>query len=150
MQTSMTRFTPNDLFRQRFDRLFDQAFGSHFPTVAGNGEEVSNRAWAPAVDVRETDDALTLFVDLPGVTREDVDITVENRTLTLRGERKFEKDVERDNYQRIERAYGQFARTFTLPTNVRTDDVKATFADGVLTLVLPKAEEAKPRKIAIS
>lgn len=148
MQTAISRFTPNDLFRNRFDRLFEQAFGN-FPTVAGNGEEVSNRAWAPAVDVRETDEALTLLVDLPGVTREDVDITVENRTLTLRGERKFEKDVERDNYQRIERAYGQFARTFTLPTNVRTDDVKATFADGVLTLVLPKAEESKPRKIAI-
>lgn len=149
MQTAISRFTPNDLFRQRFDRLFDQAFGSYLPAVTGNGEEVSNRAWAPAVDVRETDESLTLFVDLPGVTREDVDITVENRTLTLRGERKFEKDVERDNYHRIERAYGQFARTFTLPTNVRTDDVKATFADGVLTLVLPKAEESKPRKIAI-
>ena len=149
MQTAISRFTPNDLFRNRFDRLFEQAFGNFPTTFAGNGEEVSNRAWAPAVDVRETDEALTLLVDLPGVTREDVDITVENRTLTLRGERKFEQNVERDNYQRIERAYGQFARTFTLPTNVRTDDVKATFADGVLTLVLPKAEESKPRKIAI-
>lgn len=149
MQTAISRFTPNDLFRNRFDRLFEQAFGTTFPAVTGNGEEVSNRAWAPAVDVRETDEALTLLVDLPGIQREDVDITVENRTLTLRGERKFEKEVDRDNYHRIERAYGLFARTFTLPTNVRTDDVKATFADGVLTLVLPKAEESKPRKISI-
>lgn len=148
MQTAVTRWTPTDLFRPRFDRLFDQTFSNFFDTVRG-GEEVSNRGWLPPVDVRETDEALTLFVELPGIKREDVDITVEDRTLTVRGERKFEQDVERENYHRIERAYGAFTRTFTLPANVQSDHVKAAFADGVLTIELPKAEESKPRKIAI-
>lgn len=148
MQTAITRFTPTDLFRHRFDRVFDQTFGNLFDTTRA-GEEVGNRGWLPPVDVRETDEALTLFVELPGVKREDVDITVENRTLTVRGERQFEQDVERENYHRIERAYGNFTRTFTLPANVQADHVKATFTDGVLTVELPKAEESKPRKIAI-
>lgn len=147
MQTGITRWSPNDIFRQRFDRLFNQAFGDAFD--ARGSEEVGNRSWLPAVDVKETDEALTLFVELPGVKREDVDITVEDRTLTVRGERKFEKDTERENYHRIERAYGTFTRTFTLPANVATDDVRASFADGVLTIALPRAEESKPRKIAI-
>lgn len=146
MQTGMTRWTPNDVFRNRFDRLFNQAFGDVFDR---GSEEVGNRAWLPAVDVKETDEALTLFVELPGVKREDVDITVEDRTLTVRGERKFEKDAERENYHRIERAYGTFTRTFTLPANVATDSVQASFGDGVLTIALPRAEESKPRKIAI-
>lgn len=149
MQTGMTRWSPNDLFRQPFDRLFNQALGDFF-TAGRSGEEVSNRAWLPPVDVKETDDSLTLFVELPGIKGEDVDITVENRTLTIRGERNFEKDVERENYHRIERAYGTFARTFTLPTNVRTEEVEASFADGVLTIALPKLEAAKPRKIKIA
>lgn len=149
MQTGMTRWTPNDFFRQPIDRFFNQALGDLFDAGRAS-EEVSNRTWMPPVDVRETDEALTLFVELPGIKSEDVDITVENRTLTIRGERKFEKDVERENFHRIERAYGAFARTFTLPTNVRTEDVEANFADGVLTLALPKAEEAKPRKIKIA
>jgi len=148
MQTAISRWTPNDLFRQRFDRLLEQPFANFFETMRG-GEEVSNRGWLPAVDVRETDDGLTLFVELPGIKSEDVDITVEDRTLTVRGERKFEQDVERENYHRIERAYGTFTRTFTLPANVRADEVKASFADGVLTIDLPKAEESKPRKVAI-
>jgi HSP20 family protein len=148
MQTAIARWTPTDLFRPRFDRLFDQTFGNFFDTVRG-GEEVSNRGWLPPVDVRETEEALTLFVELPGIQREDVDITVEDRTLSVRGERKFEQDAERENYHRIERAYGAFTRTFTLPANVQADHVKATFADGVLTIELPKAEESKPRKIAI-
>jgi HSP20 family protein len=146
MQTAISRWTPADFFRPRFDRLFDQAFPNVFDT---GREEVSNRGWLPPVDVRETDEALTLFVELPGIKREDVDITVEDRTLTVRGERKFEQDVERENYHRIERAYGTFTRTFTLPANVHSDNVKAAFADGVLTIELPKAEESKPRKIAI-
>ncbi|MGH7339345.1 MAG: Hsp20/alpha crystallin family protein [Candidatus Rokuibacteriota bacterium] len=148
MQTAVTRWTPSDLFRPRFDRLFDQTFANFFEPVRG-GEEVTNRGWLPPVDVRETEDALTLLVELPGIKREDVDITVEDRTLTVHGERKFEQDLERENYHRIERAYGTFTRTFTLPANVQADNVKATFADGVLTIELPKAEESKPRKIAI-
>ena len=147
MQTGMTRWSPNDVFRHRFDNLFGQAFGDFFD--ARGSEEVSNRAWLPAVDVKETDEALTLYVELPGIKPEEVDVTVEDRTLTLRGERKFEKDVDRENYHRIERAYGTFTRTFTLPANVKTDAIQATFADGVLTIALPRAEESKPRKVAI-
>lgn len=147
MQTALSRWTPNDLFRPRFDRVFDQVFGNFFDTM--RSEEVANRGWMPPVDVRETDEGLTLLVELPGLKREDVDITVEDRTLTVRGERKFAQDVERENYHRIERAYGTFTRTFTLPANVRTDDVKASFTDGVLTIELPKSEESKPRKVAI-
>ena len=149
MQTAISRWTPNDLFRQRFDRLFDQPVANFFETMRNGGEEVSNRGWLPPVDVRETDEGLTLFVELPGIKHEDIDITVEDRTLSVRGERKFAQDVERENYHRIERAYGTFTRTFTLPANVRTDEVKASFADGVLTIELPKAEESKPRKVAI-
>ena len=102
------------------------------------------------MDVAETADALTLYAELPGLSREDVDITLENNVLTVRGERKFEKDVKEESFHRIERAYGAFSRSFTLPTNVKNDGVEATFKDGVLTVRIPKAEEAKSRKIAIA
>jgi HSP20 family protein len=103
----------------------------------------------PPVDIKESGDALILAVELPGMSKENVHITLENNVLTIAGERKFEKDVKEENYHRIERAYGEFARSFTLPGNVRYDQVDAKFDNGVLNVVLPKAEEAKPRKIAI-
>lgn len=149
MNAQITRWTPQDVFRNRFDRLFDNALTDFF----GNGrssEEVRSNAWLPPVDVRETDDSLTVAMDLPGMSRDDVEIVVEDRTLTVRGERKFEKDVERESYHRMERLYGSFSRSFTLPANVQTDDVKAHFDSGVLNLELPKVEESKPRKIEIS
>lgn len=149
MPTGITRWTPADVLRHRFDRLFDNTFGGYVDSGRGS-EEVSSRAWMPAVDVRETEEGLRLDVELPGLSSEDVDITVENRVLTIRGERKFEVGVDRDSYHRIERAYGAFSRSFTLPTNVSADEVAASFADGVLTIAIPKAEEARPRKIAIS
>lgn len=149
MSTQIARWTPNDLFRHRFDRVFDNALTDFFGN-GRNGEEVHSNAWLPPVDVRETDESLQLAMDLPGMSREDVEIVVEDRTLTVRGERKFEKDVERESYHRMERAYGSFSRSFTLPANVQTDSVKAQFDSGVLTLVLPKVEESKPRKIEIA
>lgn len=148
MATGMIRWAPADLLRHRFDRLFDNPFGDYLDT-ARSGEEVSNRTWVPAVDIFETADGLSLNVELPGMKAEDIEITVENRVLTLRGERKFDNDVARESYHRIERSYGAFSRSFSLPSNLRSDDVKATFHDGVLTIALPKAEESKPRKIAI-
>jgi HSP20 family protein len=150
MQTAVTRWTPTtDVFRDRLDRMFNQAFGDFLTPTGVGSEDVSTRRWLPAVDIRESDEALTLMAELPGLSREDVNITVENHVLTISGERKFEKDTKEENYHRIERAYGSFARSFTLPSNVKADQVQATFKDGVLTVSLPKVEEAKPRKIAI-
>jgi HSP20 family protein len=148
MNTAMLRWTPTgDVLRDRLDRLFNQTFGD-FGTPQSS-EEVSNRRWMPAVDIRESEDALTLLAELPGVKREDVAITLENNVLTIAGERKFERDVKEDSFHRIERAYGTFSRSFTLPSNVKFDKVEASFEDGVLRVTLPKVEEAKPRKIEI-
>jgi HSP20 family protein len=146
--TAITRWTANpDLYRNPFDRLFNQAFNDFLGPVAT--EEVSNRRFLPAVDIRETQDALTLIAELPGLKRENVHITLENSVLTISGERTFEKDAKEENYHRIERAYGTFSRSFTLPANVATEKVDASFTDGVLTITLPKSDEAKPRKISI-
>jgi HSP20 family protein len=141
MTTSLIRLNP------RFDRLFDRAF-SDFLAPASE-DAVSTRRWMPAVDIKETAEALTFSAELPGLTKEDVQITLENNILTIAGERKFEKDVKEENYHRLERSYGSFARSFTVPGNVSFDRVDASFANGVLHVVLPKAEEAKPRKIEI-
>jgi HSP20 family protein len=141
MTTSLIRLNP------RFDRLFDRAFSDFLAPV--NEDAVSTRRWMPAVDIKETPEALTFSAELPGLTKEDVQITLENNVLTIAGERKFEKDVKEENYHRLERSYGSFARSFTVPGNVRFDRVDASFANGVLHIVLPKAEEAKPRKIEI-
>lgn len=146
MTSTITRWTPaGDVFRGHFGRVFDQVLQDAY----GNTEETSNRTWLPAVDIREAGDALELAVELPGLGKDDIDITLENRTLTLRGERKFEKNVDKTNYHRIERSYGAFSRSFTLPTDVATDEVQASFDNGVLWITIPKAEEAKPRKITI-
>jgi HSP20 family protein len=145
---TMTRFSPtSDLLRERFNRMFEQTLPELFGPLA-TGEDVGGR-WLPAVDIRETPDALEVIAELPGLTKEDVNITLENGVLTLSGERKFEKDVKQENYHRIERAYGRFTRSFTLPSNVAGDRVAAAFKDGVLRVTLPKQDEAKPRKIEI-
>ncbi len=148
MTTGLTRWTATpDIFRQRVDRLFDRAFSDFLAPVSDDA--VSTRRWMPPVDIRESGDALELSVELPGVKKEDVQITLENNVLTIGGERKFEKDVKQENYHRIERVYGSFARSFTVPGNLRHDQIQASFEDGVLTVTLPKADEAKPRKIDI-
>ena len=92
---------------------------------------------------------MTIFAEIPGLTKENVSITMENNVLTISGERKFEKDVEKENFHRIERTYGSFSRSFSLPANVATQKADASFKDGVLTVTLPKTDEAKPRQIAI-
>lgn len=149
MTVGLTRWTPTgELFRDRFGRLFDQMFDDSWKGTA-NVESFSSRTWLPAVDVKETDEALTLSAELPGIKKEDVEVSIENHVLTLSGERKFEKDVQKENFHRIERAYGSFSRSFTLPTNVKTDKVEARFEDGLLIITLGKAEEAKPRKVEI-
>ncbi|HVS03382.1 MAG TPA: Hsp20/alpha crystallin family protein [Thermoanaerobaculia bacterium] len=149
MRSALTRWTPTgDLVRDRFGRLFEDAFNDMLRPL-GEAEGVASRAWLPSVDIRETDEALTLLVDLPGMKKEDVNLTLENNVLTLNGERKFADEKKNENYHRIERAYGSFTRSFTLPQNVQPERVEANFHDGVLEIMLPKAEESKPRRISI-
>ncbi len=113
-------------------------------------EPRANRPWSPAVDILETEDALTVKADLPGANPEDIDIRVENGALTIRGSRKFEKDETVKGYHRIERSYGDFVRSFAVPTSVETDKVAAQYKDGVLTVSLPKKEAAKPRQVKVA
>jgi HSP20 family protein len=117
---------------------------------AGDEDWALGGSWAPAVDIYEKDGNIVLKAELPGVDPKDVDARVENNVLTLRGERKFDNEVKRDNYHRVERAYGTFSRSFTLPNIVDTSNIKADFKDGVLHMVLPKKEEAKQRQIQIN
>lgn len=143
---NVTRWNPAVAYltREPFARLFDTLF------TAPQDEEVSNRNWMPPVDIQETDEAYKLQAELPGLTKEDIQITLENNVLRLAGERKFEKDVTKENYHRVERTYGTFTRSFALPHQVNAEGIQAAFENGVLTVTVPKAEQAKPRKIAIS
>ncbi len=152
MRHAIARWTPTgDVVRDRFGRLFEDAFNDMLRPFGSDPEGVSNRTWIPRVDIREGADGLTLLMDLPGLGKEDVHITLENNVLTIAGERKFEADEKaNESYHRLERQYGAFTRSFTLGPTVRTDKVEATFKDGVLTMQLPKQEESKPRRISIS
>lgn len=148
MTTGLIRFNPEtDLFRGRMDRLFNQMLGA--PWSAAQTEDVTNRGFLPAVDIRETPEKLVISTELPGLDKKDVHITLENQVLTIAGERTFEKEVKDETCHRIERSYGTFSRSFTLPANLQTDKVDAKFDKGVLTIQVPKAEESKPRKISI-
>lgn len=131
--------------QERMNRMFDESF-------RGRDDEdwALGGSWAPAVDIYEKDGNIVLKAELPGVDPKDVDVRVENNLLTLRGERKFDNEVKRDNYHRVERAYGAFSRSFTLPNVVDTGNIKAEYRDGVLHMTLPKREEAKPRQIQIN
>lgn len=118
--------------------------------VPGNERnEFMRGAWSPNVDIYEDKDRLIVEAELPGMTRDDFELSVENNVLTLKGERKFEKKTEGDNYHRIERSYGAFTRQFTLPQTVTADGATADFENGVLRVALPKREETKARKIEI-
>jgi HSP20 family protein len=116
----------------------------------GSDEGFMSGAWSPNVDIFENKDNLVVEVELPGMRREDVDVSIENNVLTLRGERKFEKKDEGDNYHRVERSYGSFTRSFTLPQTVTSEGAAADFSNGVLRIQLHKREETKARKIEIS
>ncbi len=106
--------------------------------------------WTPPVDIFETENELVLKADLPDLQDKDIDVRIENNMLTIRGERKFEKDVNEDNYLRVERAYGPFTRSFSLPNTVSSESIRAEYRNGVLTLRLAKREESKPKQIKIS
>jgi HSP20 family protein len=127
----------------------NRVFSGLAPTGWDN-EEGLNAAWNPKVNIFENKDQLVLEAELPGMSRDDFDLSIENNVLTLKGERRFEKKDEGDNYHRIERAYGSFTRSFTLPATVTAENAKAEFNNGVLNVTLPKREETKARKIEIT
>jgi len=134
--------------QDRMNRIFEGAFRGTRP--GSEDDWALGGTWAPAVDIFEKDGSIVLRAELPGVDPNDVDVRVENNVLTLRGERKFESEVKREQYHRIERAYGTFSRSFTLPNVVDTEKIKAEFKDGLLQVSLPQKEEAKPKQISIS
>jgi len=120
------------------------------PRAAQPREHVSSRVWSPAVDVYEDTDAIVIKADLPGMKQEEIDIEMNNETLSIKGERKFEDEQRRDNYVRIERQYGVFQRSFTIGIPIEADKIKATYKNGILELTLPKAEVTKPRKVQVA
>jgi len=144
---ALVRFQPfvDDFqaLQERINRIFSDTAFSRFPAEEAMG------AWAPPCDIYEDGDNIIVKAELPGIDRNDIDVQVENNVLTLRGERKREKEVRSENLCRTERSYGTFSRSFTLPVSVDTGRIKAEYKDGVLHVTLPKVEEAKPRKIQV-
>lgn len=125
----------------RLNRMFSEFYGS----------EPFSRGWVPPVDIYETDEhEVVLKAELPEMKREDIHLTFENGVLTFTGERKLDAETKRDNFQRVERRYGSFSRSFTLPNTVDASRISATYKDGVLTVRLPQREEAKPKQIAVN
>jgi len=130
--------------RSQMDRIFDTLLrGEESEQLMGKG------LWAPAVDIYETENEIVLKAELPGVDKDDLEVKVENNTLILKGEKRQETEIKKENYHRAERIYGQFQRIFTLPDTVDTDKIKASFKSGILTLTLPKKKEAKPKQITV-
>ena len=140
---NLTRYDPFEEIvplRNKVDRLFNRFFETE-------EEPMLTAKWAPVADILETKDAYIVRAELPGFEEKDINIEIENNILTLKGERKFEAKTEEKDFRRIERNYGQFMRTFTLPPNVYTDKVTAAYANGIIEVVVPKKEETKPKKI---
>jgi HSP20 family protein len=142
--SAVVRFDPfRDItsLRDEMNRLFTRTLGEG--SSAGS-------AWTPAVDIFDAAGAIVLKAELPGLSPDDIDIEVDDNVLTLKGERRFEEKVEEGRYYRVERAYGSFQRSVTLPQGVKADEITASFDSGVLTVRVPKADEVKPRKIAVA
>jgi HSP20 family protein len=144
---AMVRFDPfRDLtvLQERMNRLFNESYSPR-----REDDLMSRGTWTPAVDIYEVDGALVLKAELPGMRREDIAVSVENNTLTLKGERTVDHDIKQESFHRVERAYGQFVRSFALPTTVDTTKIGAEYKHGVLKVTLPVREEAKPRTINV-
>ncbi len=144
---SIIRYDPfRDLrsLQEEVNRLFSSSLSRDH-----GDESIARGAWNPSVDIYENKDQIVLEAELPGMRREDFELTVENNILTLRGERRFEKRSEADNYHRVERSYGSFTRSFTLPQTVSSEQATAEYKNGVLRVVLHKREEVKARRIQI-
>ncbi|SFM54148.1 Hsp20/alpha crystallin family protein [Marinobacter pelagius] len=147
--SNLTRWNPINEFEDLMNR-YNRMFGL---TRAGEreGKDLFSRSdWAPAVDIKETDQAFTVEAELPGMSKDDVKVTVHDGVLTIKGERRQEEETEDKKMHRIERFYGSFMRRFTLPDNVDENSVKANFKDGVLTLTINKAEPKEPKAIEVN
>ena len=144
--TVLTRFEPYREFatlQDRLNRLFQSSF-------ADSQDSLTSSSFNPAVDVYEDEHAVNLKIEVPGIDEKDLDIRVENNTLTVHGERKFEKEEKEENYRRVERQYGSFTRSFTLPTTVDSESISANYDKGVLKIRLAKKAEAKPKQIKVN
>jgi HSP20 family protein len=146
--TVLTRWEPFREFstlQDRMNRLFRESYND-----AGRDESLMSTNFAPAVDVYEDEHKVTLKIEVPGIEEKDIDVRVENNTLTVQGQRKIEKEEKEENYRRVERQYGSFTRTFTLPQTVDAESVSANYDKGVLKITLPKKAEAKPKQIKVN
>jgi HSP20 family protein len=130
--------------REKMNRLFED----YYPARTEEKDMVSS-TWAPSVDIYESENELVLTAELPGIKDDDIEIKLEDNTLTIKGERKFEKETKEENYHRIERSYGSFFRSFTLPAYIEQDKIEAENENGVLKIMLPKKMEAKSRKVKV-
>jgi HSP20 family protein len=144
--TVLTRFEPFREFATLQDRI-NRVFRDSYST--SQDDSLTTSSFAPAVDVYEDEHKVSLKIEVPGIDEKDIDVRVENNTLTVHGERKIEKEEKEENYRRVERQYGSFTRTFTLPQTVDTENVSATYDKGVLKIALPKKAEAKPKQIKV-
>ena len=145
--TFVTRFDPFREFvtlQDRMNRLFRET------PPEGREEALTTSTFAPPVDVYEDEHNITLKIEVPGIDEKDIDVRIENNTLTVHGERKFEKEEKEENYRRVERQYGSFTRTFTLPNTVDAEKVEANYDKGVLKVRLAKKAEAKPKQIKVN
>lgn len=141
----LTRYSPTfGILRREIDRLFDDMLRP------GDGDETRTALWTPRTDISETEDHYVLRMDMPGLSKKDLTIELRNDTLTVSGERRSEHEEKKENVYRVERSYGRFFRSFTLPHAGDTEKVKARMKEGVLTIEVPKREESKPRRIEIS
>ena len=146
MRATLSRFEPFrgvTTLQDQINRLFNEAFDR-------TSDEANLTTWAPAVDIYETEHELVVKADIPDIKPEELDIRVENNILTIRGERKFEKKVSENNYLRVERSFGSFSRSFSLANTVNPEAIKADYKNGVLTMSIPKREEAKPKQIKVN
>lgn len=130
--------------REKMNRLFEEAF-----TSRGEEKDLVASTWTPSVDIYETESDLVLTAEVPGIDENDVEIKIEDNTLTIKGDRNFEKETKEENYHRIERSYGSFYRSFTLPRNIDQDKIKAENENGILKVIMPKKPELKPKKVKI-
>jgi HSP20 family protein len=148
VMTVLARWEPFREFatlQDRMNRLFRESYND-----AGRDDSLTTSNFAPAVDVYEDEHQVTLKIEVPGIDEKDIDVRVENNTLTVQGERKIDREEKEENYRRVERQYGSFTRTFTLPQTVDTDNVSASYDKGVLKISLPKKAEAKPKQIKVN
>ena len=144
--TVLTRWEP---FRE-LSTLQDRINRAFRESRTGDDDSLTTSSFASAVDVYEDEHQVTLKIEVPGIDEKDIDVQVENNVLTVHGERKIEKEEKEENYRRVERHYGTFTRTFTLPQTVDTESVSATYDKGVLKITLPKRAEAKPKQIKVN